>query len=279
MVFDDRGGVYVIANYLSRRRSFVSVFPLDVSGLPQRRFLQATPAVANTLEPVVTRDGEVVVLLSEFSRFVNGRQERIEPSRIGATTFLPDRASFTELRAVTRRCGSGNRKGFGGSAIDESGGRFDERIYLACIGLRAGDIVVVSSDDGGATWGSPVRVLGFPEPEVEGTPLRRAPGIAVNRDGAVAVVWQDRGDDPDRRCQVQKFAVSVDGGASFSDPVNLSSARSCPDTRRNRSAARQWPAGSDYGSIVALSDGRFRSVWADARNGIYQVRMATVAVR
>lgn len=81
IVSADRGGVYVVANYLSQGRSFVSIFPLEVTGLPQQRFLQPTPAVANTLEPVRTKDGSVVVLLSEFSRFVNGRQERIEPAR------------------------------------------------------------------------------------------------------------------------------------------------------------------------------------------------------
>lgn len=171
--------------------------------------------------------------------------------------------------------GCGSRKGFGSAAIDQSGGRYDQRIYLACVSHRGGDVLVISSDDGGTTWSPPAQVLGIPDPDVEGTALRRAVGIAVNRGGIVGVVWQDRGADPTRRCQGQRFAASADGGVSFSEPVDLSTAPSCADTRRNAAAAAQCPAGSDYGSIVALSDGRFRSVWADARTGIYRIRMAT----
>lgn len=276
MVSNPGGGVYVVANYLSRRVSSVSLFPLDVPGLPAERLLERTDAVANTLEPVITREGTVVVPFAEFSRFVQARQERIEPPRTGVVRFRAATGRFSDVFPITRRCGS--RKGFAGTAIDTSGGRFDQRVYLACISVRGGDILVFASDDGGTTWRAPVPVLGIPDPAVEGTALRRAVGIAVGPAGTVGVVWQDRGADPERRCQVQRFAASLDGGASFSRPVDLSSAPSCPDTPRNRVAARQWPAGTDYGSIVGISEGRFRAVWADARSGIYQIRMATVSV-
>lgn len=271
------GGVYVVSAYLSRGVSNVSIIPLEVPGLSSDRVNYPLPETSNTTESVVTDDGVLLVPFAGFARSVGGRQQRIDPPHVAAVMFRPKTMRITGPQPITRRCGS--RKGFNTAAIDRSGGPFDQRIYLGCIDQSGGDILVVSSDDGGRSWSEPVPVLGVRNPGGNRAALRRAPDLAVGPNGTLGVVWQDRGGDAQRRCQVQRFAASTDGGVTFSKAVDLSSLPSCPDAPRNAAAARQWPAGTDYGSVVALRDGRFRAVWADARSGVYRIRMATVSVK
>ncbi|HEX7296722.1 MAG TPA: hypothetical protein VF251_13270 [Pyrinomonadaceae bacterium] len=59
------------------------------------------------------------------------------------------------------------------------------------------------------------------------------PAIAVNRDGIVAVSWNDRRDDPQARCWRLYAALSVDGGEHFLPAQRLSSAPTCTNTPSN----------------------------------------------
>jgi hypothetical protein len=107
--------------------------------------------------------------------------------------------------------------------------------------------------------------------------------VAVNRDGVVGVSWYDGRGDPrgyrrDSRCQHVYFAASLDGGRTFLPDVRISSAENCSDTPANGEAGRRWKAGGEYHGLAATADGRFHLLWADSRDGIYQLRTASVRV-
>lgn len=107
--------------------------------------------------------------------------------------------------------------------------------------------------------------------------------LAVNREGIVAVSWYDSREDPRGyrgalRCQNVFFTVSLDGGRTFIPDVKVSSAENCAITAANGEAGWRWPAGGDYHGLTAGPDGRFHLLWADSRDGIYQLRTSTVTI-
>jgi hypothetical protein len=109
------------------------------------------------------------------------------------------------------------------------------------------------------------------------------PIIAVNRRGVVAISWYDAREDPRSyrdsfRCQHVYFAASLDGGSTVLPDVKVSSAENCPDTPANGEAGARWKAGGDYHGLAAAADGRFHLLWADSREGIYQLRTAHVEI-
>jgi hypothetical protein len=60
--------------------------------------------------------------------------------------------------------------------------------------------------------------------------------------------------------------------------MKVSSAENCPITAANGEAGWLWPAGEDYHGLTAKPDGSFHLLWADSRDGIYQLRNATAKV-
>ena len=74
------------------------------------------------------------------------------------------------------------------------------------------------------------------------------------------------------------LAASLDGGGTFLPEVKVSTAENCPDTPQNAEAGRRWVAGGDYFGLAAAAEGSFRLLWADSRDGIYQLRSSSVRV-
>jgi hypothetical protein len=74
------------------------------------------------------------------------------------------------------------------------------------------------------------------------------------------------------------FTASRDGGETFLPEVKVSSAENCPITPANGEAGWRWPTGGDYHGLAADAAGRFHLVWADSRDGIYQLRTASATV-
>ena len=71
------------------------------------------------------------------------------------------------------------------------------------------------------------------------------------------------------------FTASLDGGATFSAPVRITSQSSKPLPKH---ASRFWP-GADYMFSSAASDGTFHLLWPDARTGIFQLYTSVVRLR
>jgi hypothetical protein len=167
--------------------------------------------------------------------------------------------------------------GFWGQfAVDGSAGPFRDHLYWVCSDYSDRHIFVFRSTDRGETWSDAVTVNRSTRPV-------QTAMIAVNRQGVVGVSWYDSREDPRGyrktfRCQNLFFTASLDGGRTFVPEVKISSAENCPITTANGEAGWQWPSGGDYHGLAADAAGRFQLLWADSRDGIYQLRTATATV-
>jgi hypothetical protein len=111
--------------------------------------------------------------------------------------------------------------------------------------------------------------------------------VAVNTAGVVGLTWQDPRPALGARCFVLSFVASLDGGQTFTPPVQMAAEPSCNDTSANRIVledgttplSRRFGDGGDYHGLVALPDGSFQALWADSRTGVYQLWTARVTVK
>jgi hypothetical protein len=88
------------------------------------------------------------------------------------------------------------------------------------------ELAVLVSDDRGATWSEPITVTkaipGFVSDPDDGTPLRTGdilPEIGTGPNGELYVVWQEATLAPSGSAIA--FSKSIDGGATWSDPVRV----------------------------------------------------------
>ena len=112
------------------------------------------------------------------------------------------------------------------------------------------------STDAGATWGAPVRVTRAPDdvgpPHGESSPRLIAAG-----EGRVALVWSRSVPVPGRRfpASLIRFARSVDGGATWSEPMTLND---------DSTAA---PGTHTFHGAVWLGGSGIAAAWLDERGG------------
>jgi hypothetical protein len=235
-------------------------------GEPARIVSSNLPAFANN--PVVLSDGTLIVPFVTYARgTVNeGRLDQawtIASSDGAVTFFVP--------RFLADCVGH-----WGQLAVDATPGPFRDRLYWVCWDEHNRNIRLYYSSDRGEIWSPPV-VLN------RGTEPVQTAVVAVNREGVVGVSWYDGREDPRAyrggfACQHIYFTASLDGGQTFLPDVKVSAEENCPDTPANGEAGRRWKAGGDYHGLAAAADGQFHLLWADSREGIYQLRTATVRV-
>ena len=129
------------------------------------------------------------------------------------------------------------------------------------------DVFLKRSDDGGLTWGAPVRVnrggggagndQWFPSVDVNPT------------NGTVGVLYNDRGYGISRRSYQATLSESTDGGATFTSK-RISTAGSHPRSAVNFQAQIPgcWQCSvfnGDYISLAYGADGHANAVWTDMR--------------
>ncbi len=139
-------------------------------------------------------------------------------------------------------------------AIDQTGGVYNDRIYLAWHDGRGGnhtDILLIYGDEGGTNWSEPVVVN---RDEGEAHQFFAAP--AVSPEGYVFVVYYDRSYDVNDSLLDFSYAVSTDGGDSFPFNGRL--------TSESADAEDQAFIG-DYVGAWANENGAY-GVWCDTRN-------------
>jgi len=115
------------------------------------------------------------------------------------------------------------------------------------------DIFLARSDDGGATWGTNVRVDDFPDLER----LDERPSLAVDRRGPLHVVWTDlRAREADTNIF---YARSDDRGASFTADRQLDDSKVGFDADHDTPTNQWHPSlAADHGALfVAWQDDRF----------------------
>lgn len=113
------------------------------------------------------------------------------------------------------------------------------------------------SSDGGKTWSKPVPVAPARE-----THDQFFPWISVGSTGLVGVSWLDRRNDP-ANVDYQAFAsISRDGGQTFGQNVQLTTAFSDPNVNGYQGG---W-MGNRTGNTWAGSN--FLAAWMDSSNGV-----------
>ena len=121
-------------------------------------------------------------------------------------------------------------------------------VYVVWADSSAGnpDIFFASSTDGGATFGEPVNVSNTPDG------FSYLPQAAVSSNGTIYLAWQDNFPVDDIF-----FASSIDGGTTFSEPVNISNTSE----------------GSSFSPILAASGNSVYVTWQDTfpTNDVYVV--------
>jgi hypothetical protein len=170
------------------------------------------------------------------------------------------------------------------AAIDQSKGPFTDRVYVTWIDFANDryDVKVAHSDDLGLSWSVPVKVN---DDTGQGFPSNLA--IAVNRDGVVSLIWNDRRSDPTSMCYRVYASASLDGGDSFLPNTQFSPHPTCPNTAGNWSGSAnvfstdesvvltsvpdRFMNGGETQGLVASPDGRFHATWNNDVNGVMQL--------
>jgi hypothetical protein len=178
-------------------------------------------------------------------------------------------------------------------AADTSHGRFAGRVYATWeagdfgarsnvvngvrVRVEAGTHRAVAnswSDDQGQTWSSPISLEA-----AHAGPCYMAT-VAVSSTGIVGILWvQHERYEQNPRCYRTYFAASIDGGRSFTKPVQVSESVSCPAPSVTETGFFQYRhRGGDYIGLAAAADGSFHAVWSDARDGIFRTFTARIDV-
>src|SRR5687768_4755988 len=160
----------------------------------------------------------------------------------GGDSFGPAVYAPTPRRSITgnarRRIRAHSATGYIRTAVDISSGKYRNRVYFVAADYEpAIDRYVARvwhTSDFGKTWKTAV-ASDAPAGDIAN------PAIAINRDGIVAVTWNDRRDDPQRRCWRLYAAISLDGGERFLPAQQLSRAPTCVN------AASSWDT---YGTAL-----------------------------
>jgi len=225
----------------------------------------------NSDNGVVLSDGTLVVEFGDFQRNVDEfmRGGMLERRRSWVITSDDGGQHFSPPLFVSEDCGSG----FATLGVDSSSTSFRDRLYHVCLNRGQDGVYLQYSADRAEKWSDSVTVS-----QVHDGTERRAPTVAVNKDGVVGVAWYDNRNDATGKCWDIYLAASLDGGQTFLPEVRVSTTSSCPENPRNAGAAKRWPAGGDYSGLVATSDGLFHVFWSDSRTGIYQLWTAQVGV-
>ena len=223
--------------------------------------------------PVVLPDGTLIVSFVDGFYPTDGvdRDGAFERRRAWIVRSTDGGHTFSVPLFVNDACGPPPGFRLSALAADTSTGAFRDRLYFACREKGGGPTVVNHSADRGERWSTPI-ALHSPagDPVVE----ERIPGLAVNRDGLVAVTWIDGRSVPGHRCEQNVFVTaSIDGGQSFLPAARVSSTPACDDQTRAESST-----GGDYFGLAATADGAFRLLWAEVRDGVKQLVTTTVRV-
>ncbi len=252
---------------------------------------QGDEELIGPMDLLVTSDGKLVI---PFSTFVQPDKRPgawmkaalvqsylwTAISEDGGLSFLPAvKGPSKSIAPGFRYIGSGVSPH---AAIDANG-PYRDRIYMTWPDFDGKKYVVKEaySKDLGKTWSTPIVVN---DNANDGAPAN--PGIAVNKDGTVAVIFNDRRDDPNSSCYQLYIAVSTDGGETFLPNIRASEKATCAAAPGNwtgtlASASEgtiivQGPfpddtSGGDTQGLVADTNGAFDIAWINGETGVMQL--------
>jgi hypothetical protein len=148
------------------------------------------------------------------------------------------------------------------TAIDNSGGPYDGRLYVAYTASESADpsifdVFVMYSDDGGLSWSDPSTVHSNGEDGKQ----QYYSSLYVNNQGVLVIDWYDRRNYPSGSSNTDFYlGISTDGGSSFSE-IQLNSVSM--DWQFANEAGDGFGIG-EYHQLVA-TDNHVFAFWADGR--------------
>jgi hypothetical protein len=303
--YRSRDGARATAPFLVRSDDDGQTFPMrslvayDRGGTDPQAPVNAVP-----LEPLVAPSGQLLLTLQGGDRetierlardSLTARKIGIITSDDGGESFGPARYAPTQLITITGG-GAGRERAeaaFGNirSAIDSSSSPYRNRLYFVAPDYdRSIDRYVVRvwrTPDFGKTWADVVA-----SDATRGDVAN--PAIAVNRDGIVAVTWNDRRDDSNAKCWQLYAAISIDGGEHFHPAERLSRQPTCTNQAKNwetfgtafnsdqrgqylaqfqtgAAVPARFPNGGDTQGLAADSAGLFHAAWISGESGVMQL--------
>jgi hypothetical protein len=213
----------------------------------------------------VQADGDVFV--GYYVENSNGTKAlNVSKSSDGAMTFDTEvRVAYTTADIFSSITGIEERLNLAPYlAIDKSNGLFHNRIYYSYTDNEAGantllDIYLAWSDDDGATWTTPKKVV---DNAISMGSHQFYSSIYVTETGTLLLGWYDRRDDANEDRLTDFFVgVSLDGGATFQETKVTTQPSDFEQIGLNNAG---FGIG-DYGQIVATNHTAL-PFWSDGRS-------------
>lgn len=304
-VYRSREGERAVAPYLARSDDDGLTFPLRTIIAYDKSVSSATPLNAVPQEPLVTPRGLLILTLQGAVDNQTAEKAKRDSLNVwsfgvavsddGGESFGPARYALTPRFSVTgnsrRVLRATSAGGAMRSAIDLSPGRFNNRIYFVATDydpkIDRYVVRVWRTGDFGKSWGTAVA-----SDAQRGDAAN--PAIAVNRDGIIAVTWNDRRDDANGSCWRLYVALSLDGGEHFLPGQRLNQSATCTNVPSNwqmsstdfnsdqsgqylahfqtsPSVPTRYPMGGDTQGLAADATGVFHAAWINGETGVMQL--------
>ncbi len=252
-------------------------------------------------QPIVGSDGSVYVFWSG-NQMTDGvcsgtYSMKMVKSTNGGVSFTSPEPVFA-FNYISTVDGAINVYNSAAGDADISGGPHDGNIYISTTNGNSedifyhGDVVMIRSTDGGATWDEPRRINDDPlGADVD----QFHPWLIVNEDGVIATIFYDQRMDPSHFLFDVFAAYSFDGGETFTTNHRITDVSSNPNDLK-KSGEQDLPidpkegifdengeyhilsprAGkiAEYIGVTAFHD-NITAVWTDARTGNQEVFSAS----
>jgi len=266
MMVGGRNGlpVYLVSG-LSRRaangalRAAISVSVSHDDGRTFARYSDATLSNLSyeAMTPVVTSTGRLLVPFQDHHRSDN---QRVESRRSWLLEFSGP-GQHEVPRLIDEGCNRVGPVGWPTMALVPRPDSADRLVWV-CEKEEARGLSVRYSDNAGETWSAGL-VLGL-----DGSaPPTKVPSLAVTADGLLMASWSAP-TSMDSNCTMLWAAASEDGGSAFLPAQQLSETPSC---NTEGDVWARFQAGGDYRGLVATGPREFHVLWADAREGRFQL--------
>ncbi|MEL6561590.1 MAG: exo-alpha-sialidase [Bacteroidota bacterium] len=235
---------------------------------------------SNTMTPVLLEDGTLMISYTTFNRpAIGGSRNRGKSERLNKTLswIIPYSidGGFRTPLFLSEEC----ETGFPVLANNLSAKGYEDNMYYVCSSQTTKSIMFHYSNTKGQSWTEGISLSSFTtEDRSKRNPFTGMPQVTVNNKGVIGVIWQNRIDDKNGKCQFLYFTASIDGGKSFLPPVQVSSQLSCMENERNDWAGSRYKSGGDYTGFLSDNNGDFLVIWPDSRDGISKLYMANIKI-
>ncbi|QLG44710.1 sialidase family protein [Costertonia aggregata] len=243
----------------NRRRSGLMAIQLSSKGTFMRSstYLHGNVDIQMNM-PVMTTEGELLIPYIGYlsnNKMLKQKNTWLLPSDNFGKTFHDPLLMFNATTGHT-------------NIVIDTTSNFKNRIYsLKALGAfrEFKGFELLYSDNAGESWSDQKRI----GQSTGKSDYMRNANMAVNKDGTLAIFWYDRRNHPDKNDIY--FTASTDGGITFLPEIRITKVSTIPTTDANGWTGKRWAVGGDYSGIQPLSNGSFQIVWADSRNGFYQL--------